>query len=592
QFNLLDIVSRHHHYYAYATYDYTNYNVDFWEQNDYKINYDKYINDYSAKYNGSNLYVFAQNEKNSFEKTTYTLPNVSKTVPIGYEFKVGTTFVGYWDAYYYDFDASNNYVLKYWGSISNFDNAAWNKTYDFVVYAHYSPINVEVHYYLPTSNLVAKVNKPASSGYYKEATVTYAFNQVITVPTYELLGYTFKGWLVSTSTVSSQLTDISPSLTAANRLTSELKFPYDTTVIGTLGDYSNGQLNQDWIAGNSFYFRSKPTGNTVYVDLYAYAFYEANTYNIHYYVADTNDKPVIGVHNSYNIKLQKADDNRLIDTVVFNTNYKVPEITAPIGYTFVGWSVDFGTNAVTDKYLNSYQQNNPYQTKNGTTDDGQGATLKQTWAKGTTFVWRNRADVSVYAVYAANDYSVEYYVPQTNKVDNANHLSTYIKFDTKTGTFNAAFTPMNVTLVGYTFRGWYIKVGSAEASTYVITDKTAAAYCSSYQEGYYVTLPTGRIDTDSAHSSLYLQDWSKDASFNFRYTTKVYAYAYYTVNERDEKYQIDYFVPKNNLVGSANDISKYESTADASVQLNFNVWFTPVTPSSSNNVYLLGYTLY
>ena len=83
---------------------------------------------------------------------------------------------------------------------------------------------------------------------------------------------------------------------------------------------------------------------------------------------------------------------------------------------------------------------------------------------GTTFRFRYRCDIYVYAYYTADEFTITYYVPNSNKVGNVNTLSNYsavtgLATSYTTVAFNALYSTLATVLEGHTFLGWYVSYG-------------------------------------------------------------------------------------------------------------------------------------
>ncbi|MBQ4541440.1 MAG: InlB B-repeat-containing protein, partial [Clostridia bacterium] len=460
----------------------------------------------------------------------------------------------------------------------NDTNTARYVVYAYAVFSISEDSNSQyrVKFSVPLNNEVGSVN---NIGMYTSMTkgqtpfyqTTVKFNDVFDPIDVTMIGYTFKGWFITH-------TPLDPTETL-ERITVEYLDRYQVNdpnnyVFGVGSDelLEDENYRQDWSEFNSFFWRYtfRNTDSSLDADVYAYAYYTVNEesvseYNITYYVPQDN---LVGSANDISkyVSLPYAsitkNFNDTIDT----------QVVSLIGYTFEGWFISTsklstGSLVLSDvryEYLNNnYQINSTYTNDLIQSDSAIGEVrYYQDWSRGSSFVFRYTCDIYAYAVFTVNEenapyYTIKFNVPQNNLVGSANNLSRYTtNFHTVTKNFNDTFDPIDVTLVGYTFRGWYISfvpLSSGTLGTTLIGEHTTYNGVSVHylDDNYQVNEPNlvTTIESDSAIGNVsYNQDWSKDNVFVFRYTQDVYAYAFYTVNERDSKYNLTYYWTDDNSV--------------------------------------------
>jgi len=173
--------------------------------------------------------------------------------------------------------------------------------------------------------------------------------------------------------------------------------------------------------------------------------------------------------------------------------------------------------------------------------------------------------------------------PYANQVDNLN-ISNYVSNEAYDvlATFNAKTSYANVVQneirfdftfgdvpYGFRFVGYFITYDLFSNRTDNCVDDLE------YTSHYYNT-------TDESLGTVYLQNWAAGNSFYFRYLQDVYAYPIF----EQLTYNISYYVAKDNLVGSANNIANYTTyyVDDVFKTATFDENYTPATTD------LFGYT--
>jgi hypothetical protein len=453
--------------------------------------------------------------------------------------------------------------------------------------------------YVPSANNVE---------YYTSAyhTTTVNFNDTFDPIDVTLVGYTFKGWFVSYSALTDEeITEITTDKYLIHKQTG------CTVLADNKIELDTDTYEQDFAYNATFTWRYTNKNRTESYDIYAYAYYTVNErdtkYRINYYIPKNN---LVGsANNTAQYELKTYTD------VDFNETTFTTYTTALDGYTFQGWYVSTSpvNNAVVVNvtpllYTNNYQTNTikdndqcnlseqligdlSYQQNwfendafvwdetynDATNNDGN---YKQVRTYERQFTWRYTSDLYAYAVYTVNvnnreSYTISYYVPQNNLMNYANDLSRYTTgaFNITTAKFNEEFTTLTVSLIGYAFRGWYIsytpltsgKLGETFIGEHDLYAGVTVENLTNYQINCNLTDNYVNKGTSAGQDVRYVQNWAEDnvnlshqkKSFTWRYNRDVYAYAYYTRDELQGKYNVYYYVPQNNSIGYVNDISKY-----------------------------------
>ncbi|MBQ4541843.1 MAG: hypothetical protein IJA23_03210, partial [Clostridia bacterium] len=526
-------------------------------------------------------------------------------------------------------------------------NSSGADIYAYAVYQvneSYEP-NYTIEYYVPKNNQVGSANNIAQYVTSKYHSVDKNFNENITTEVVSLTGYTFKGWMVSTTKLSSgAVTGVTKTYlsqyqtNAKNEVTSVVS---DSTI-------GNANYEQNWASGNTFIFRYTQ-------DIYVYAYYEANNFTIKYYVPSDN---AVGKVNKVAQYVEVTGLASSYNSINFNDNYQVLS-TVLEGYTFLGWYVSESQLAsnvtlagVTRPYYVTKYQTNTTKGNDvtGLNDSTIGsAAYQQNWTHnyaytaaspdGYTkvrdyereFYFRHLSGIDVttlyvYALFNVNEnnytvvedttnkinkpesetdsddkYSIKYYIPNDNHVGTANDISKYQELSLGDSfelvNFNQTYKTHTTALIGYTFQGWYLSYSKLTSGT---VGPVTKEYLSQYQVGYQKNVS---LKNDSlVGPATYEQNWVTDKAFTWtdpegyiqsrtyerefiwRYTRDVYAYAVFTVNENDtENYRVAYYVPKNNQVGSVNNVAQYTSEYYTTT-VNFNDTFTVINHS------IIGYT--
>ena len=103
----------------------------------------------------------------------------------------------------------------------------------------------------------------------------------------------------------------------------------------------NIRYQQNWASGSSFFFRYR-------ANVYAYAYYEANEYDVSFMVPETNKVGVVQDYANY--------VNYDVETYEFNHSVSAYDFSL-VGYTFHGWYIttalltEENTYSVTNNYL-------------------------------------------------------------------------------------------------------------------------------------------------------------------------------------------------------------------------------------------------
>ncbi|MBP3581279.1 MAG: hypothetical protein J6J33_00830, partial [Clostridia bacterium] len=505
-------------------------------------------------------------------------------------------------------------------------------TNNIYIYAVYAVNTYNIQFYNVDNNQVGHTNTIGS--YTVNESFNIDFNQTFTTVFdatthkltvkiagtdkfwfYDNTGYTFKGWYISSSPVTSNLTAFTNE--TLNKYVVQNRTSFNITD-STIGDT---MYVQNWAVDNEFYFRYTN-------DIYIYAFYEVDTYNVKFYNIDNNQVGHVNtvasatVEESFNITF-----NTTVKTETSSNKFSIKfggteqfwfyDYT---GYNFLGWYVSYtkltsgALSAVTNQVLNSYVVEN--RTSYNITDSTIGNTkYTQNWALGNEFYFRYDANIYVYAIYSVETYNIQFFNVDNNQVGHTNTIGSYTVNESFDINFNQTFKTVydsaaqKLTVqiagankfwfynnTGYTFKGWYVSSTPVTSNLTAFTNETLNKYVVENRTSH-------NISDSNIGNNKYVQNWAVNNEFYFRYTNNIYIYAFYEVNP----YKINYYWTDNNSVflnstkpagvgtlprpeGTefANDVTAYTnySTANKSevVNVNYNQLVRPKT------VQLNGYT--
>ena len=445
-----------------------------------------------------------------------------------------------------DSEISNTFYRQMW---NNGDSFYYRFTEDIHIYALYTVDSFNITYYQASNNFVGSANNIAA--YIKidiedTAYTTCEFNA--NYKTYEtsLVGYTLKGWKVF------------DSLQTSGTISGETANEYENSYL--VNTTSNTQtISSDSGAGTS-YCQNWTPGNTIIWrntnDVYAYAYYEANEYTLHFYNTKSNQVGYVNNTSHYyntsafNIKV-KFNDKLLVHDITTGFNFQINDVVKAsfqniVGYNFIGFYLSYSelpaATTVTESAY-SYISSSEYD------EASKGVTYKQDWTldslKTTTdkyFYYRDftSQNLYLYAYYEVTSYTVKYYWTESNTVylnstrygvEHANDV-TYYHDSGSTETlylnYNDSIVVKSVSLNGYTFNGWLV----FDSSQYGVTTTISGIsdyYLTHYTVNSHDTLAYG-THSDSNLGVKYKQTWTPSNEFVYRYTHNIYAYASYTAN--------------------------------------------------------------
>ncbi|MBQ4541844.1 MAG: hypothetical protein IJA23_03215, partial [Clostridia bacterium] len=224
--------------------------------------------------------------------------------------------------------------LQHWGE-DNTDvswtkqSFTWRYNRDIYAYAYYEKAEgsgvYDIYYYVPTDNTIGCANNidrytiDADTDYCYYTEKVY-YNEDYKPLVIQLPGYTFKGWFIKP--LDKITTGYVPGVTSSfvqdgyqeNEGDGSFELEDDTTYL------------QDWRADKVFKFK-------YYTNVYAYAYFEVDTYTVNYYVPQDN---TVGKANN-TAKYQKVNGiDESFTTINFNESYKTLNGVLD-GYTFLGW---------------------------------------------------------------------------------------------------------------------------------------------------------------------------------------------------------------------------------------------------------------
>ena len=491
------------------------------------------------------------------------------------------------------------------------------------IYTIYTVDNYSIYYFEPISNAVE--NEGNSINYLKTFENTSNFNAeyaVYTAKRYD--GYNFIGWFVTTSNYDGGsifiynkgtgnkyddaiFRDFINSLetTPTNYINGLVRDVLHNDEYSSVANPSGADYYQNWEVGNSFNFRYT-------TDVYCYAVYQPIEYVIHYYdslsngfdnvnFADTYENAV-NYTATFNVKFSYA--NSIINGYNFNFHHD----SDVYGYNLVGFYVSdkvltapagshipLNASMVTSSYISSSNKyggtivNMPY-------DDaiyGSNRDYLQNWIKGNSFLFRYLSDIYVYAIYETKEYTIHYYMPDNNYVGYVNNTSQYHSHEDVKALFNQNFTThtdadvvgereKDSPLYGYTFVGWFISEKNPFAENVILSTVTTASDVGSF----YVKNPITK--EHEIQNFTYEINWAKGETFIWRYSTDVYAYAYFIPNE----YNVHFMVPTNNNADTIINDARGENYTDARTEsITFNTLMSwGDTGLLINRTTIIGYT--
>ncbi|MBQ8426053.1 MAG: hypothetical protein IJX17_08595, partial [Clostridia bacterium] len=483
---------------------------------------------------------------------------------------------------------------------------------DIYLYPIYEAKDFTIEYYTCPNNYYGNPNHVET--YYKLDESLATFNENHTVRTASLIkGYKLVGWYVTNALITNAYTIPSDISFWMNHWATS----YETTGLVDGENFHTIQSDEVLGAGYESYEQIWSSGEngddpTTFVwreaqTVYAYAYYIPLDYTVEFYNASNN---LVGVVNnastyyklstltlSFNDVLWVKDLGNgkfdFIDNKEFYGTTQSNQINKLVGYTFQGWFVTNTplTGSISD-FTSKYESGDE---SFAAATNGDKHYYLQSWqvdsykeshdtSYGDYFYFRNYEfdKLYAYAYYSTNEnnlanYNINYYWTNNNSVyvNNGTHhtigteFANSVEYYTVTNlqtekapvSFNEYYATKVVSLNGYTFKGWYITKttdGNKLVAGDYITGITSEFLYNKVHEDSDPVLDSG---------DLYKQDWYNGASFIFRYTYDVNAYAYYTPNQ----YKVHFYYSQYQTEKSTQQLDEYANNGNYSLYEDYNV---------------------
>ena len=536
--------------YCYAVYEENSYNVNYYIAKNNKIDYSFFYSNYYLSTTESIVFN-AKFRVKEFSLIGYNVLGyyVCASNAVADDSNKSITIV---KNFTFDLDAIAGSLYTESELVQNFTvgkEFKFRYANDINVYAIYEQKEFDISYFIPTTNTVAGMTKDFAEVHSDKVKFNANYNVWTSAAFMNVTGYNFAGWYVSTKPhTTGAITGIT------NEYCKSLQVNIASSETGGLaaGTYKDNLLsnssayNQNWVKDASFVYRYAES-------VYAYACFTAKTYKVYYYDVNGNNNGL--VNNALNYS-SRGDTNGVEYT--FNSSMIVTEgilsrynnySFALKGYNFRGFYISSSklssqtftsqTSAYNDSYW-IYGNSSSGLSDSRVESNG----YLQNWSDGNTFYFRYTGDIYAYAVYDHATYEVNYYGPMNNAVGYANRIDRYALLsglDTiyTDVAFNGSYRVLNYQIDGYELAGW--KVFTTLQSTGEI-DSYTNEYLLSYVQSNSSNVKTNSSDEEFGNS--YKQTWLPDSTFTWRYSTDVYAYAFYKV----KTYNVHFYEPQDNLV--------------------------------------------